>query len=70
MISISAALALLNMVPVFYLDGQWACGAFLRLWFSSTEEETLQRAGKIIYSLTSVLLASALLVSLIGLLQG
>ena len=58
-VSLSGALALLNMLPVFALDGQWTFMAFVEMYFSSYFESSPQAKGRlftIVFSSCSVLL--------------
>jgi Zn-dependent protease len=65
--SISGALGLLNMVPMFYLDGEHACTAFLKVLLPAMSEDQRQKISRVIFWASSVLLAITLLVSLFAL---
>jgi Zn-dependent protease len=66
--SISAALGLLNMVPVYYLDGQWAAKSFIYLLLPKTTSETKDKICSVVNLLSTLLLISALLISVINIL--
>lgn len=53
--SFSAALALLNMVPAYFLDGQWAFAAVLDC-FTSTDAAWKRTCCTCVYTLSSILL--------------
>lgn len=58
MISFSSALALLNMVPAYYLDGQWTFTALIELCFeNSLQEKTRRMICSVVLVAGSVLLA-------------
>ena len=59
MISFSSALALLNMVPAYYLDGQWALMVLVELCFESSLQERTRRQ-----ICTAVLVAGSILLGL------
>lgn len=56
MISISAALGLLNLAPIFYLDGAYACSTLAQCFFPQTRPETRDRVCKLIFYFTSGLM--------------
>ena len=57
MVSFSSALALLNMVPAYYLDGQWALTVLVELCFEdSLQEKTRRQICNVILIGGSVLL--------------
>ena len=59
MISFSSALALLNMVPAYYLDGQWAFTVLVELCFeNSLQEKTRRQICSVVLVAGSVLLAA------------
>ena len=58
-VSLSGALALLNMLPVFALDGQWTFMAFVEMYCASFFESSPQAKGRlfnIVFSSCTVLL--------------
>ena len=57
-VSLSSALALLNMLPVFALDGQWTFIAFVETYFSSYVENpfTRNRLYTLVFLSTTILL--------------
>ena len=58
MVSFSSALALLNMVPAYYLDGQWTFTAFVELCFEhSLQEKTRRQVCSTVLVAGSILLA-------------
>ena len=58
MISFSSALALLNMVPAYYLDGQWAFTVLVELCFeNSLQEKTRRQICSVVLIVGSILLA-------------
>eukprot|EP01117_Protostelium_nocturnum_P017200 TRINITY_DN6968_c0_g1_i1.p1 TRINITY_DN6968_c0_g1~~TRINITY_DN6968_c0_g1_i1.p1 ORF type:complete len:495 (+),score=143.38 TRINITY_DN6968_c0_g1_i1:33-1517(+) len=65
-VSISGALALLNMAPAFYLDGQHACSMFLQLAFT-LESKRREYISWWICCITTVLLVVNILLSLLAL---
>ena len=59
MISFSSALALLNMVPAYYLDGQWTFTVLVELCFeNSLHDKTRRQICSVVLVAGSVLLAS------------
>lgn len=65
MISFSSALALLNMVPAYYLDGQWAFTVFMELCFeSSLQEKTRRQICSVVLVAGSMLLAVNIVLAL------
>lgn len=63
LLSISSALAILNMAPVTYLDGGWAFVSFLKLLFPQLENRTVETLEKITSYVTGGLLALNILFS-------
>lgn len=61
-VSISSALALLNMAPAYALDGQWALGALLEL--SLPEYPHRERVANVVLSISTVLLVCNILMAL------
>lgn len=58
MVSFSSALALLNMVPAYYLDGQWALTVLVELCFEdSLQERTRRQICSAVLMAGSILLA-------------
>ena len=58
MMSFSSALALLNMVPAYHLDGQWTLNAFIELCFeNSLHERTRRQMSSVVLVAGSTLLA-------------
>ena len=58
MISFSSALALLNMVPAYYLDGQWTFTALVELCFENVlQEKTRRLICSVVLVVGSLLLA-------------
>lgn len=58
-VSLSGALALLNMLPVFALDGQWAFMAFVEMYFAPFFESSPQAKGRlfnVVFTVCTVLL--------------
>lgn len=66
LLSISAALGLLNLLPIFYLDGQWSCDAFISLLCSSSVSARRRNHWcQRIYLASSILLAANIFASFI-----
>eukprot|EP00181_Compsopogon_caeruleus_P005087 CAMPEP_0184687962 /NCGR_PEP_ID=MMETSP0312-20130426/28109_1 /TAXON_ID=31354 /ORGANISM="Compsopogon coeruleus, Strain SAG 36.94" /LENGTH=549 /DNA_ID=CAMNT_0027144617 /DNA_START=207 /DNA_END=1857 /DNA_ORIENTATION=+ len=63
--SISAALAILNMAPVFFLDGEASAVLFLQAFRPSLEPERLAHIRRVILSHGTGLLAANIILSLI-----
>jgi len=51
--SISGALGIINMAPIYWLDGQWACSVFLVLSFPSMSPRSRERLLKLILITTA-----------------
>jgi len=56
LLSLSSALAVLNMAPVFFLDGGWACTSFAFVFFPKMQNERRESICKIVYYITTILL--------------
>lgn len=65
--SISGALGLLNMAPVFWLDGQYSTLAFIWFFFPSVDEETRAAICKYLLITVSLLFLLNILMSLYSL---
>ena len=63
LISISSALAILNMAPVFYLDGQYACASLFALCFPHIPMHQRETAVSVILWGGSVFFACNVLLS-------
>jgi len=65
-LSMSSALALLNMAPVTYLDGGWACTSFIKLFFPRMDATKVEALTKWTGITTGILLVSNILLSWIA----
>lgn len=61
MFSFGGALAMLNLAPVYYLDGEWALKTFLNLFFPAQSNSTI---AHVVLSCGSALLVANLVLSL------
>lgn len=62
--TISLALAILNLAPVYHLDGEWATRAFVALLLPSVSEARRQELLRWIFRSVSVLFAVNVALSL------
>jgi len=63
LMSISAALGFLNLAPIFYLDGAYATNTLIQLFFPSLSMQKRNQICKFVFSCTSLLLISNLILS-------
>jgi len=63
LMSLSSALALLNMAPIISLDGGWAFAAFINVLFPNIQEIHRKLINKTISILTTVLLGANVIAS-------
>lgn len=56
MVKFSGALAILNMVPVFYLDGYWIFGAVIDLVLASRCDQVTRRIVHVIITMVGTIL--------------
>ena len=62
-VSVSSALGLLNMAPVYFFDGEHACLALFKLLLPSMEKRKRDNAVQLVLRLTTGLLAVNILAS-------
>jgi len=65
--SLSSALSILNLAPVYYLDGEHAFGAFIKYFFPFISDHKRHLITKLCFIFVSTLLLATILISLIKL---